>query len=220
MSEASPIICTNPLDGNDRLGTIGLPMPDTDLRIVDVETGEYTLPPGELGELVVRGPQVMLGYWKNQAATDAVIKDGWLFTGDIGTQDEDGFFRIMDRKKDLIITSGFNVYPADVEPVLRQCPGVADVAIIGVPDAKCGELVKAVISVKSKSAFDRQLFDNHVKEYLSKHKRPRVVEVIEGELPKNFLGKVLRRHLRTEEVVRTEEVAVETQTQETDLVST
>jgi long-chain acyl-CoA synthetase len=199
MSEASPIICTNPLDGNHRLGTIGLPMPDTDLRIVDVETGQYTLPPGELGELVVRGPQVMLGYWNNQAATDAVIKDGWLFTGDIGAQDEDGFFRIMDRKKDLIITSGFNVYPADVEPVLRDCPGVKDVAIVGVADDKCGEIVKAVVSVKSLAAFDRQQFDAHVKEHLSKQKRPRIVEVIEGELPKNFLGKVLRRYLRTEQ---------------------
>ena len=196
MSEASPIICTNPLDGKHRSGTIGIPMPDTDVRIVDVETGEYTLPTGELGELVVRGPQVMLGYWNNPFATQAVIKDGWLYTG---LQDEDGFFQIMDRKKDLIITSGFNVYPADVEPVLRECPGVDDVAIIGVPDEKCGEIVKAVVSVKSQSAFDRAVFDAHVEAHLSKQKRPRSVEIVAGALPKHFLGKVLRRHLRTEE---------------------
>ena len=198
MSEASPIICTNPLDGTHRMGTIGLPMPDTDLRIVDIETGKYTLPPGETGELAVRGPQVMLGYWKNQAATDAVIKDGWLLTGDIGSQDTDGFFRIVDRKKDLIITSGFNVYPADVEPVLRACPGIHDVAIVGVRDAKCGELVRAVVSVKPGATFDRATFDAYVKEHLSKQKRPRIVEVVQGDLPRNFLGKVLRRHLRTE----------------------
>jgi long-chain acyl-CoA synthetase len=199
MSEASPVICTGPLDGTNRPGTIGLPLPETDVKIVDAETGDRELPPGEVGELAVRGPQVMLGYWNNQAATNQVIKNGWLLTGDLGKRDADGFFTIVDRKKDLIITSGFNVYPADVEPVLRQCPGVEDVAVIGVADKACGELVKAVVSVQSAADFDEVRFRAYAAEHLSKHKQPRLVEVIEGDLPRNFLGKVLRRHLRTDQ---------------------
>lgn len=198
MSEASPVICTGPLDGTNRPGTIGLPLPDTEVRVVDGENGQDVLPPGEIGELVARGPQVMLGYWQNDSATAEVIRDGWLFTGDMGTCDEDGFFKVVDRKKDLVITSGFNVYPADVEPVLKDAPGVEDVVIVGEPDAKCGEVVKAVISVRSAEAFDRAAFDAFAVEHLAKYKRPRLVEVVVGELPKNFLGKVLRRKLRSD----------------------
>jgi long-chain acyl-CoA synthetase len=198
MSEASPVICTGPLDGTNRPGTIGLPLPDTEVRVVDGENGQDVLPPGEIGELVVRGPQVMLGYWQNDSATVEVIRDGWLFTGDMGTCDEDGFFKVVDRKKDLVITSGFNVYPADVEPVLKDAPGVEDVVIVGEPDVKCGEVVKAVISVRSAEAFDRAAFDAFAVEHLAKYKRPRLVEVVVGELPKNFLGKVLRRKLRSD----------------------
>lgn len=208
MSEASPVICTGPLDGTNRPGTVGMPLPDTDVRIVDAETGQYSLPPGEVGELVVRGPQVMIGYWKNPEATAEVIRDGWLHTGDLGAMDEDGFFTIVDRKKDLIITSGFNVYPTDVEAVLRQCPHVEDVAVIGEPDPACGELVKAVVSVRRNSEFDRTEFDAFVARNLGKHKRPRIVEVVEGELPKNFLGKVLRRKLRSESLVPQLEASV------------
>lgn len=207
MSEASPVICTGPLDGTNRPGTVGMPLPDTDVRIVDAETGQYSLPPGEVGELVVKGPQVMIGYWKNPEATAEVIRDGWLHTGDLGAMDEDGYVKIVDRKKDLIITSGFNVYPTDVEAVLRQCPHVEDVAVIGEPDPVCGEVVKAVVSVKKNGAFDRASFDAFVTEHLAKHKRPRIVEVVEGELPKNFLGKVLRRKLRAESVEPTAEPA-------------
>lgn len=209
MSEASPVICTGPLDGTNRPGTIGLPLPDTEVRVVDGEDGQTILPPGKVGELVARGPQVMLGYWQNDEATSQVIRDGWLYTGDMGTYDEDGFFRIVDRKKDLVITSGFNVYPADVEPVLKDAPGVEDVVIVGEPDAKCGEVVKAVVSVQSASAFDRTAFDAYASEHLAKHKCPKMVEVVEGELPKNFLGKVLRRKLRadSEAVTATEAAA-------------
>jgi long-chain acyl-CoA synthetase len=198
MSEASPVICTGPLDGTNRPGTIGLPLPDTEVRIVDAETGERELPPGQVGELVVRGPQVMLGYWRNDHATQQVIRDGWLFTGDMGTRDENGFFRIVDRKKDLIITSGFNVYPADVEPVLRAYPddNLRDVVVVAEPDEHVGELVKAVISVKSQADFDVSAFRSYFNEHLAKHKRPKLIEVIEGDLPRNFLGKVLRRKLR------------------------
>jgi len=198
MSEASPVICTGPLDGTNRAGTIGLPLPDTEVRIVDAEDGQTVLPPGEIGELVARGPQVMLGYWQNDTATAEVIRDGWLYTGDMGTCDEDGFFRVVDRKKDLVITSGFNVYPADVEPVLKEAPGVEDVVIVGEPDARVGEVVKAVVSVRSADNFDLAAFDAFAAEHLAKYKRPKIVEVVVGELPKNFLGKVLRRKLRTD----------------------
>lgn len=198
LSECSPVTHAGPLDGNQRLGTIGLPLPDTDAMIVDAETGTEVLDPGEVGELIVRGPQVMLGYWNNQVATDAILRDGWLYTGDLATRDADGFFKIVDRKKDLIITSGFNVYPTDVEYVLKQFAGVKDVAVIGVPDEQRGEIVKAVVAVANKSRFNRGRFEKYMKENLAHHKVPKILEFIDGDLPRNFLGKVLRRKLRTQ----------------------
>jgi long-chain acyl-CoA synthetase len=196
LSECSPCVTAGPLSGNARSGTIGLPLPDTNVRIVDAETGERTLPPGEVGELVVQGPQVMLGYWKNPAATAQVIRNGWLHTGDLATIDQDGFLKIVDRKKDLIITSGFNVFPCDVELVLRRFPGVADAAVVGVPNPNCGELVKAVLVMKPSAHFDRRAFDAFCKDNLAAHKRPKLVDVQTTDLPRNFLGKVLRRQLR------------------------
>jgi long-chain acyl-CoA synthetase len=196
LSEASPVTHAGPLDGSAIPGTIGLPLPDTDARIVDQTTGTETLPYGEVGELVVRGPQVMLGYWNNEAETKRVLRDGWLYTGDLGTCDENGFFKIVDRKKDLIITSGFNVYPADVESVLRTYPGIDDVAVIGEPNEAVGELVRAVLVVNKGSQFNRRDFDQFVKEKLAAHQRPRIVETRTDDLPRNFLGKVLRRELR------------------------
>ncbi|MEX0717004.1 MAG: long-chain fatty acid--CoA ligase [Planctomycetaceae bacterium] len=204
LSEASPVTHSNPLDRSDRPGTIGIPLPDTDARIVDAETGARTLTAGEVGELIVRGPQVMLGYWNDEEATRHAIRDGWLFTGDLGTMDDDGFFRIVDRKKDLIITSGFNVYPSDVEHALREFPGVADVAVVGVPCAERGEKVAAMIAMKSGHQLDRRAFDAFCGERLAKHKQPRVVEVVDGDLPRNFLGKVLRRKLRDAETAATD----------------
>ncbi len=159
LSEASPVTHVNPLDGSARAGTIGLPLPDTEARIVDADTGKVEVPVGEVGELVIRGPQVMAGYWHDPEATAHAIRDGWLFTGDLATRDEDGFFRIVDRKKDLIITSGFNVFPTEVEKVLRKCPGVKDLAIYGVPDTKRGEIVKAVVVPVKGQHFRRSAFD-------------------------------------------------------------
>jgi len=212
LSEASPVTHVGPLDGTARPGTIGLPLPDVEARIVDVETGQQTLPAGEIGELILRGPQVMKGYWKKPEATAEVLRDGWLFTGDLATCDEDGFFSIVDRKKDMIITSGFNVYPADVEQVLRHFPGIADVAVIGVPDPQRGELVKAVIALEPGKELDHSAFQDFYREHLSKHKCPHLVETIEGDLPRNFLGKVLRRRLRENEGERkSEETAAEEQ---------
>lgn len=196
LSECSPVTHAGPLDGSARLGTIGLPLPDTDALIVDSETGTEVLNVGEVGELIVRGPQVMLGYWNNSEATAQVLRDGWLFTGDLATCDEEGFFKIVDRKKDLIISSGFNIYPNDVEYVLKQFPEVNDVAVVGVPDPQRGEIVKAIVAVRNKGRFHQHQFENYMKEHLAHHKVPRILELIEGDLPRNFLGKVLRRKLR------------------------
>jgi long-chain acyl-CoA synthetase len=196
LSEASPVTHVGPLDGTARLKFIGLPLPDTEARIVDAETGETELPPGEVGELVIRGPQVMLGYWNDPESTSRTIRNGWLYTGDLALMTEDGFFQIVDRKKDLIITSGFNVYPSDVEAVLRRYPGIVDAAVVGVPDRNKGELVKAVVSVKDKSRFRLHGLEHFLAEHLAHHKRPKIIEVCEGDLPRNFLGKVLRRKVR------------------------
>lgn len=196
LSEASPVTHTGPLDGGARPGTIGLPLPDTDARIVDAETGARELPPGEVGELIVRGPQVMLGYWNDLELTRETIRDGWLYTGDLGTCDADGFFRIVDRKKDLIIVSGLNVYPADVEHVLRQFPAVRDAAVVGVADANRGQTVKAHVLVDDPDRFDCSALERFAAERLSKHKRPRQFEIHRDDLPRSFLGKVLRRELR------------------------
>lgn len=196
LSEASPCTHVGPLDGNARPGTIGLPLPDTDAVIVDPDTGAGPLAPGEVGELLIRGPQVMAGYWNDPAATAAVLRDGWLYTGDLATRDADGYFKIVDRKKDLIITSGHNVYPTDVEHVLRQFDEIEDVAVLGMPDAERGEVVKAVVVPKDRKRFTRRAFDEFARQHLEVHKRPRVVDVVDGPLPRNPLGKILRRVLR------------------------
>jgi long-chain acyl-CoA synthetase len=196
LSEASPVTHVGPIDGTAIPGTIGFPLPDTDARIVDPAIGTETLPTGAVGELVVRGPQVMIGYWEDEQATADIIRDGWLFTGDLATCDERGVFQIVDRKKDLIITSGFNVYPGDVEEVLRTYPGVTDVAVVGEPDDERGEVVKAVLVVESPKEFHRREFDEFTHSHLAAHKRPRLIDIREEDLPRNFLGKVLRRELR------------------------
>ncbi|HSQ56287.1 MAG TPA: long-chain fatty acid--CoA ligase [Gemmata sp.] len=196
LSEASPVTHVGPLDGNARPGTIGIPLPDTEALVVDAETGNEELPPGQVGELIIRGPQVMAGYWNDPEATAVALRDGWLYTGDLASRDEDGFFKIVDRKKDLIITSGFNVYPTDVETVLRQFPGIEDIAIFGVPDAVRGELVKAVVVPADPAKFSHRAFEDYAKHHLEVHRRPRVVEVVPGPLPRNPLGKLLRRVLR------------------------
>lgn len=199
LSEASPVTHVGPLDGSARPGTIGLPLPDTDALIVDAETGTEILPPGEVGELIIRAPQVMAGYWNDPEATAAALRDGWLYTGDLAMRDSDGFFKIVDRKKDLIITSGVNVFPTDVEYVLRQFEDVEDVAVLGVPDAVRGEVVKAVVVPKPGCKFHRRAFEEFARQHLEVHKRPRIISVVPGPLPRNPLGKVLRRVLRDQQ---------------------
>ncbi|HMC65420.1 MAG TPA: AMP-binding protein [Gemmataceae bacterium] len=195
LSEASPVTHVNPIDrALNKPGTIGLPLPDTEAKIMDQDTGQEEVPVGTVGELVVRGPQVMKGYFNNPTETDRALRNGWLYTGDLARCDQDGYFTIVDRKKDIIKTSGFLVFPAEVEEVLKRFPDVAEAAVIAVPDAERGEIVKALV-VPRNGCLDRAALERHCAGHLSKHKRPRQLEIVK-ELPKNFLGKIQRRRLR------------------------
>lgn len=197
LSEASPVTHTNPYHGERKVGSIGQVLPGTEARIVDVATGTRDLPPGESGELVIRGPQVMKGYWKMPEETAQVLRDGWLYTGDIATRDEDGYYYIVDRKKDLIIASGFNVYPREVEEVLYSHPGVQEAAVVGVPHPYRGETVKAYIVCKPGVTLTEEEIIQFCRERMAHFKAPTEVEFRE-ELPKTPVGKVLRRALREE----------------------
>ncbi len=194
LTESSPVVTTNPIDGSARLGSIGLPIPSTDVRIVD-ESGNV-LPAGEVGELQVKGPQVMKGYYNKFQETEDMIKDGWLCTGDIASMDPDGYFRIVDRKKDMILVSGFNVYPNEIEDVIAQHPKVSEVAAIGVPNEKSGEVVKVFV-VKSDKSLTKDEIIAYCKENCTGYKVPKEVE-FRDELPKSNVGKILRRLLKEE----------------------
>ncbi|MEZ6122207.1 MAG: AMP-binding protein [Planctomycetaceae bacterium] len=201
LSECSPVTHVGPLDGTAPAGCIGLPLPDTDCRIVDSETGERDVSFGDVGELLVRGPQVMLGYWDSvrEKLVDGEVTDTdpnrWLPTGDLARQTPEGYFKIVERKKDLIITSGFNVYPQEVESVLKRHPAVKDAAVVGVPDEHRGELVKAFVVLNAGFEWDESALSEHCKAHLSAHKRPRSFEHCD-DLPRSFLGKVIRRKLK------------------------
>ena len=192
MTESSPVATTNPLDGTGRLGTIGVPVPSTDMRIVSEEGA--ILGVGEQGEIQIKGPQVMKGYYNRPEATADTIKDGWLCTGDIGIMDEDGFFKIVDRKKDMILVSGFNVYPNEIEDVLAMNPKVLESAAVGVKDEKSGEIVKIFVVKKDDSLTEEELIA-HCRENLTGYKIPKLVE-FRDDLPKTNVGKILRRKLR------------------------
>ncbi|RZF21586.1 long-chain-fatty-acid--CoA ligase [Halobacteriovorax vibrionivorans] len=192
LTEASPVVTCNPVDGRDIAGSIGIPLPSTDIKIVDEQENELGL--NEEGELCVKGPQVMQGYWKQEEETAKTFtKDGWLKTGDFACIDEKGFVKILDRKKDMIVVSGFNVYPNEVEEVLLELDGVQDVAAIGVDNEKSGEVVKVFI-VKNKE-ITKDDIKNFSKKNLAGYKVPKEIE-FRDELPKNNVGKVLRRELR------------------------
>ena len=193
LTETSPAACMNPMDLVDYNGAIGLPIPSTDACVKD-DAGNQ-LPVGEVGELCIRGPQVMAGYWQRPEETAKVIDaEGWLHTGDMAKMDERGFFYIVDRKKDMILVSGFNVYPNEIEDVIAGHPGVLEVAAVGVPDEKSGEAVKVVI-VKKDPALTAEQVKAFCKENLTAYKHPRMVE-FRTELPKSNVGKILRRELR------------------------
>ncbi|HBW34953.1 long-chain fatty acid--CoA ligase [Desulfosporosinus sp. BICA1-9] len=206
LSEASPITHCNPLDRPTRAGSIGFPFPDTDCAIMDLETGDRELPVGEIGELCVRGPQVMLGYWEKPEATAETLRNGWLHTGDIGRMDEEGYFYIIDRKKDIIIAGGFNVYPRDIEEVLYEHPKVKEVVVAGVPDAYRGETVKAFIVLQPNTEASDQELIAFCRTKLAAFKVPRLVE-FRNELPRTIVGKVLRRQLVEEEKAKLQTAA-------------
>lgn len=192
LTEASPIVCCNPVGGGDKVGTIGMPVPSTEVKLLDDDGKEVA--PGEPGELCVKGPQVMQGYWNRQDETDKVIKNGWLHTGDVAVSDPTGFFKIVDRKKDMILVSGFNVYPNEIEDVVATHPGVLEVAAVGVPDEHSGEAVKLFVVKKDPNLKEQDLID-FCKDKLTNYKRPKSVEW-RKELPKTNVGKILRRELR------------------------
>ncbi|MBU2490126.1 MAG: long-chain fatty acid--CoA ligase, partial [Proteobacteria bacterium] len=201
MTEASPVVTVNPFRGKRKVGSIGLPISDTECKIVDLETGEKDLPPGEPGELVVRGPQVMAGYWNKPDETFETLRDEWLFTGDIAIMDEDGYFFIVDRKKDMILSGGYNVYPRDIEEVFYMNPKVQEACAVGVPHPTRGEAVKVFVVLKpGQEAAPEDLLD-FCKDKLAKYKWPTEVE-FRTELPKTNVGKILKKELRAELALR------------------
>lgn len=201
LSEASPVTHANPLYGKRKVGSIGVPMPDTDAKIMDLEEGTQEMPRGESGELVLRGPQVMKGYWNKPEETANTLRNGWLYTGDIALIDEDGFFFIVGRKKDMIIAGGYNIYPREIDEILYQNPKILEAAAVGIPDARRGETVKAYIVLKPDQTATEEEMANWCKERLAPYKVPKLYEFRE-ELPKSNVGKVLRRILREEEAAK------------------
>ncbi|GIN91759.1 long-chain-fatty-acid--CoA ligase [Siminovitchia terrae] len=198
LTETSPVTHANFLWDRERVkGSIGVPWPDTDAMIVSTENGE-PLAPGEVGEIAVKGPQVMQGYWNMPEETEQTLKDGWLFTGDLGYMDEKGYFYVVDRKKDMIIAGGFNIYPREIEEVLYEHPSVQEVVVAGVPDVYRGETVKAYVVLKEGENVTEQQLDEFARKHLAAFKVPRIYE-FRDELPKTAVGKILRRNLVDEE---------------------
>ena len=198
LTEASPVTHATPAKGKRKPGSVGIALPSTDARIMDLESGTRELPAGEPGELVVKGPQIMKGYWNREEETAEALRDGWLYTGDIAYMDEDGYVFIVDRTKDMIISGGYNVYPREIDEVLYEHPKIADAVSIGVPDAYRGESVKVFVVVKPEETLTEAEVIAHCKEKLAVYKVPRLVE-FRQELPKSMVGKVLRKELRAEE---------------------
>jgi len=192
LTESSPVISFNPLGGKVKVGSIGIPVPSTLMRCVD-ENGK-PVKQGEAGELVAKGPQIMKGYWQREDETNSTLVDGWLHTGDIGEMDEDGYFTIVDRKKDMILVSGFNVYPNQIEETIAAMEGVTEVGVIGIPDEKSGEKVAAFV-VSSLQEPSREEIIAYCREHMAAYKVPSMVTFVD-ELPKSPIGKILRRELR------------------------
>ncbi|OLO25689.1 long-chain fatty acid--CoA ligase [Alkalihalophilus pseudofirmus] len=199
LSEAAPITHRNPVTGLKKPGSIGIPLPNTESKIVDRETGSMELPPGEVGELIIKGPQVMKGYWNNESETVMALRDGWLYTGDLAKMDEDGYFYIVGRKKDLIIASGYNVYPTEIEDVLYEHPAVSEACVFGVADSYRGETVKAVIVLKENLSLTKTEIIDWCSKRLAVYKVPKEIS-FRDELPKTAVGKLLRHKLVAEEV--------------------
>jgi long-chain acyl-CoA synthetase len=204
LTESSPVVHCNPIQGARKPGSIGIAVPDTDCRIVDMDMGSSEVPLGEAGELTVRGPQVMQGYWKMPEETANALRDGWLYTGDIATMDEDGYVYIVDRKKDMIIAGGFNIYPREIDEVLYEHPKILDAVTVGIPDPYRGETVKAFVVAKPGESLTEEDVIKFCKSKLAAYKVPRSVEFRES-LPKTAVGKILRKELRREALRQAEE---------------
>ena len=199
LTETSPVLTCNPLLGQRKIGHIGIPLPNTEVRIVDPEDGRRELPFGQEGELIARGPQIMKGYWQRPEATAEMIQDGWLYTGDLAIMDEDGYLRIVGRKKDMIIAGGYNIYPDEIDRVLQAHPAVFESCTIGVPDERRGETVKSYVVLQPGEKLTEAQLDEWCRERLASYKVPRSYQFRE-ELPKSSMMKLLRRVLRDEEV--------------------
>ncbi|RSK27368.1 long-chain fatty acid--CoA ligase [Bacillus sp. HMF5848] len=197
LSEASPTTHCNPAFAERKPGSVGIGVPSTEYKVVDVGTGTEEVPAGQIGELIIRGPQIMKGYWNMPEETAVTLRDGWLFTGDIAKVDEEGYTYIVDRKKDMIIASGFNIYPRDIEEVIYEHPAVQEAVVIGVPDKYRGETVKAYVVKKGNKEVSEEEIITYCKENMAAYKVPQIVE-FRDELPKTNVGKILRRALREE----------------------
>jgi len=202
MSETSCTGIGNPVMGVKKVGSIGIPLLDTDVRLVDLEDGKTEVPQGQPGEILIKGPQIMKEYWNNPAETENQLKDGWLSTGDIAVMDDEGYFFIVDRKKDMIISGGFNVYPREIDEVLHEHPQVALAVSVGIPDAYRGETVKAFIVLKEGQQATAEEIIAFCKERMAPYKVPRMVE-FRDSLPQSAVGKILRKTLREEEMAKT-----------------
>jgi long-chain acyl-CoA synthetase len=199
LSEASPVVTKNPLDGTRKPGSIGLPIPNVEVSVQD-DTGRL-LGTGETGEICVRGGNVMLGYWNMPEETAKAIRNGWLLTGDIGCRDADGYYYITDRKKDMLLVNGINVYPREIEEVLYQFPGVKEAAVIGVPDARKGEQPVAFVSANEGATLDEQALLHFLRGKVADYKLPRRV-IMMPALPRNATGKILKTSLRQESAAK------------------
>ncbi len=195
LTEITPMGTATPWGGDEKPGTVGIPFPNTDLKIVDLETGKTEVKQGESGEICFKGPQVMMGYYKNPEETAKVLIDGWLYTGDIGVMDEDGYVTIVDRKKDMILASGFNIYPKEIDELLMTHPKVLEVCTIGIPDAYRGETVKTFVVAKPGQTLTEEEVTSFCRQTLAAYKIPKIVEFLDA-LPKSAVGKILRRELR------------------------
>ena len=204
LTESCPVTHVNPFKGQRKIGSIGVPIPDTVCRIVDLKNGATDVPLGESGELLIKGPQIMKGYWKRPDATAEALTDGWLHTGDIAQMDEDGYFYIVDRKKDLIISGGYNVYPRDIEEVFFEHPKVMEATVIGIPHPKRGEAVKVFVVLKEGQQATTEELMAYCQDKLAKYKWPTEIE-FRKDLPKTNVGKILKKDLRAEELEKRQE---------------
>ncbi|MGD9158026.1 MAG: long-chain fatty acid--CoA ligase [Desulfobacteraceae bacterium] len=203
LTESSPIVSVNPFSGTRKPGSIGIPFPNTQCRIVDIEDRETDVAPGECGELIVKGPQVMKGYWKKPEETEKTLNHGWLHTGDVARMDEDGYFYIVDRIKELIISGGYNVYPRDIEEVIYTHPDIVEAAVIGIPHESRGESAKVFAVLKEGTKLTQKELIDYCSKKLAKYKLPTKVEFRES-LPKSAVGKILKRVLKEEEIKKSD----------------